>query len=146
MNTFKCVTSRCSQHVHRPRVSLTAFGGIKLKIPGQVSLVGNHRREKREVTFEIVGNYQTMPNMIGRQSSIMLGLVKRVHMMQCSNILNADLFTGVGCLRGEYDIKLDTSDTPTKISTDNNNNNGRNGSFLRGWQPQMRETHMICNL
>jgi len=97
MDTFKWVTSRYAQHVHSPRVPLTAFGGSKLKILGQVSLVVNHRR----VTFEIVGNDQRMPNIIGRQSSVMLGLVKRVHMMQCSNILSryADLFTGVGCLR-----------------------------------------------
>ena len=95
-------------------MSLTAFGGSKLKTLGQVSLVVNHRREKRRVTFEIVGNDQSMANIIGRQSSVMLGLVKRVHMMQCSNILSgyANLFTGVGCMGGEYGIKLDASITP----------------------------------
>ena len=95
-------------------MSLTAFGGSKLKTLGQVSLVVNHRREKRRVTFEIVGNDQSMANIIGRQSSVMLGLVKRVHMMQCNNTFRryADLFTGVGCLREEYDVTLDASVTP----------------------------------
>jgi hypothetical protein len=85
-----------------------------LKTLGQVNLVVTHRKAKRKVTFEIVGNDQSMPNIIGRESSVILGLVKRVHMMQSSNILSkyADLFTGVGCLRGEYDIKLDANVTP----------------------------------
>ena len=28
----------------------------------------------------------------------------------------------------------------------NNNNNGRNGILLHGWQPQMMEMHMVCNI
>jgi len=88
MYAFKWVTNRCAQHVHSPRVSLTAFGGGKLKTYGQVSLVVNHRREKRKLTIEI-----------GRQSSLILVLAKRVHMMQCSYILGryADLFTVHRC-------------------------------------------------
>ena len=33
------------------------------------------------------------------------------------------------------------------LNADNNNSyNGRYGSYLRGWQPQMRETQMVCHL
>ena len=31
-------------------------------------------------------------------------------------------------------------------NNNNINNNGRNGGFKSGWQPQMRETRMVCNL
>ena len=110
MSTYKALTDR---DLGCPRVSLTAFGGSKLSTSGQTELMCYNRRTKYKLTFDVID--KDVPNIIGKYSSVKLGLVKRVHhTARRSDILSgySDLFRGIGLIKGEYNIEVDTNVSP----------------------------------
>ena len=80
---------------------------------GQTELMCYNRRTKYKLTFDVID--KDVPNIIGKYSSVKLGLVKRVHhTARRSDILSgySDLFRGIGLIKGEYNIEVDTNVSP----------------------------------
>ena len=101
--------------IHSTNAKLTAYDGGNIEVLGKCILrVGKLNRKTYPVEFFIVDTHS--PSIIGLKTCERLDLIKRVYLVNDvdPNLLEefADTFGDIGCLPGEYKIKIDPSVDP----------------------------------
>ena len=98
-------------------VTLKSFSGHTIKPKGTVTLPCTIKDTKHNINFQVIG--KIAPTILGDETSEKIGLIKKLFTMNPkpneTDIVESykDLFTGIGCLEGEYSIKIDRSVPPT---------------------------------
>lgn len=93
---------------------IKGISGEPLKAVGRIVLHCNYNGSTSQIEFQVL-NMEHNVNLLGRNDSIRLGLIARVHMAQVNELI--DEFKDVvgdeiGCLPEEYEIKIDMSTSP----------------------------------
>ena len=104
--------------LHPTSRSLSGPGQNRLRVCGQFVGTLKHRAEEFKSEFFVVHGLQTA--LLGRPAIEAMGLVKRVNSIKEGEELIAKhtgLFSGLGCLEGEYRIKLRENTKPFALST-----------------------------
>ena len=101
--------------IHSTNAKLTAYDGGNIEVLGKCILrVGKLNRKTYPVEFFIVGTHS--PSIIGLKTCERLDLIKIVYLVNDvdPNLSEefADTFGNIGCLPGEYKIKVDLSVDP----------------------------------
>ena len=96
--------------IHSTNAKLTAYVGGNIEVIGKYILrVGKLNRKTYPVEFFVVETHS--PSIIGLKTCEKLDLIKRVYLVNDvdPNLLEkfADTFGDIGCLPGEYKIKVD---------------------------------------
>lgn len=86
------------------KIRLQAYSGDLIPLKGVCYLKWGYKNKKYSLKFAIAE--MNCQSVLGRQSCLDLGLIKRIHDIKSEN---ADLFSGLGCLPGEYHIVVDKS-------------------------------------
>jgi hypothetical protein len=100
------------------RSPIKSFSGHDIKPVGQVTLPVKHKEQTYDLTFYIV-NLDSKP-ILGAKSCEKLGLVARVNQVekQSTDIPSdtqekySSVFEGLGCIPGQYSIKIDPDVAP----------------------------------
>lgn len=90
----------------------------KVKAFGQISLPCKYKDTERLVSFQVIDNPRPL-QLLGRKDSILFGLIARVNSVNVSTATEqlrkdyADVIgQDIGCLPGEYEIKIDKTVAP----------------------------------
>ena len=103
--------------MRKSEITLKSFSGHTIKPKGTVTLPCIIKDCKHDISFQVIG--KRAPTILGDETSEKIGLIKKLFTMSPNpnepDIIEnyKDLFTGIGCLEGEYSIKIDRSVTPT---------------------------------
>jgi len=102
--------------VQRSDAYINGVSGNRIKALKKVILPCEYKNAKHELTFQVIDTQRNI-NLLGRDDSVKLGLIMRVNsaQMETEQLLNdfSDVLGDkIGCLPGEYDIKIDDTVTP----------------------------------
>ena len=98
-------------------VLITGVHGKSERSIGSVTLPCAYNNTQRNITFNVMDGKKPV-NLLGRDDSVDLGLIKRVHVTvddACKNLVTryADVFKdSIGCMPREYEIKVDENIFP----------------------------------
>ncbi|XP_037871580.1 uncharacterized protein LOC119629540 [Bombyx mori] len=90
------------------KVKLQSYSGDFIPIKGICNIKWWYKNVQYDLKFAIADI--DCQSVLGLQACLLLGLIKRIHDINFSK--NSDLFTGLGCLPGEYHITVDRDVTP----------------------------------
>ena len=97
---------------------ITGIHGVSSQAIGSVTLPCSYKNMTRQVEFQVLDGKKAI-NLLGRADCVRFGLVARTNKVTvngaCESIVSryADVFGDqIGCLPGEYDIKIDESIPP----------------------------------
>lgn len=110
LQTYRTVSREPLQSTERV---LKAFFGQKVRAMGVSTLHVEHQGTVSPQEFVIIDG--DVPAIVGRQSAVTMGLVKRIRALIDSDTLfedYSDVFSGLGAYDRPYDIKLDHSVDP----------------------------------
>ena len=98
-------------------VLITGVHGESERSIGSVTLPCAYNNTQRNITFNVMDGKKPV-NLLGRDDSVDLGLIKRVYVTvddACKNLVTryVDVFKdSIGCMPGEYEIKVDENISP----------------------------------
>ena len=105
--------------MRKSEITLKSFSGHTIKPKETVTLPCTIKDSKHDISFQVIG--KRAPTILGDETSENIGLTKKLFTMSPNpneqDIIEnyKDLFTGIGCLEGEYSIKIDRSVIPTRF-------------------------------
>lgn len=93
---------------------LAAYNWTKIESIGEVDVICSVRNEKSRVRFIVVVDDRFSP-ILGRESCVDLGLVKRINSVSEDDLLikYKDVFHGLGCFKKDFSIELKENATPS---------------------------------
>lgn len=104
--------------VKHSNVTISGIHGDAVKAHGTVELPCEYNNETRMLKFQVLANNRNI-NILGRHDCVEMGLIARVNIAmcdeECRKIVNkySDVFSKtIGCVPGEYDIKIDHTVKP----------------------------------
>lgn len=112
-----------NEKLERSRMQLRCYGGKMLKPLGKKILTAIHNGQLYDLEFQVVDTNQ--PPLISAETCEQLNLIQ-IHAELCKINLEEpltkeklvesfnDVFTGLGCLSGKYNIEIDDSIVPVK--------------------------------
>lgn len=98
---------RHKKQMKKPEVVLRSFSGHKLVPEGTITLDLLCKEEERKVKFHVVETQST--SIISGQTAEEIGLIKRIYQVETKY---SDMFEGLGCIPGEYSIKINKEVEP----------------------------------
>jgi hypothetical protein len=98
---------RHKKQMKKPEVVLFSFSGHKLVPEGTITLDLRCKEEERKVKFHVVETQST--SIISGQTAEEIGLIKRIYQVENKY---SDMFEGLGCIPGEYSIKINKEVEP----------------------------------
>ena len=96
-----------TQCMNKCNTKLMSYGGHNLSVKGKVTYTAEYKRKYYPIEFVIVN--ERAPALLGLETSIELGLVKRVNQVDKEeSVLDEfkDVFQGLGRLKQKHSIKL----------------------------------------
>jgi hypothetical protein len=109
-------TFRSVAQIKPSDVIINGISGIPMKSHGKMTLPCHYKDVRHDIEFQVIDSERTL-NLLGRIDSSRLGLITRVHSVQSEINSIIDSYsdvvgTEIGCMPGEYEIKIDESVTP----------------------------------
>ena len=101
-----------SESLDSTTVKLESYSKTFIRPIGQCSLTGENRGKKHRLCFQVVnGDYTPL---LGRVTCEEMGLIQRVNYVNIETLMKdyADVYSGLGCLPGEYHITVDPDIPP----------------------------------
>jgi hypothetical protein len=95
---------------------INGISGKQMKAFGKITLPCEYKGAIENIVFQVIDTPRNV-NLLGREDSVNLGLIARVNSVEVTTSAMINEFSDVigediGCLPGEYEIKLDKSVTP----------------------------------
>jgi len=102
--------------ITRSDVIISGVNGPAVKALGMITLLCEHKNIKRSVNFQIMNTPRGI-NLLGRDDSVDFGLIMRIHTARLETESIIEKYSDVlgeeiGCIPGEYEIKIDKSIEP----------------------------------
>lgn len=94
--------------ITRKNIKLQSYSGDNIPVKGVCDLICSHKNVNYNIRFAIADI--KCQSVLGRKSCEEIGLVKRIHTINLKDY--EDLFSGLGCLPGQYHIVVDKSVRP----------------------------------
>ena len=112
---FKIYNRLSSSPLRKSRCRLISYSGHKLNTIGKATLLVGTREKFTPVEFQVV-DHKSQP-VLGLQTCLDLQLIKRMYTVNTEDpnqLLNEykDVFEGLGCLPGDYNIQLQDDAKP----------------------------------
>lgn len=102
--------------IERSDAHINGVSGNKIKAFGKVTLPCEYKNTRHDLTFQVIDTQRNI-NLLGREDSVKLGLIMRINNVKLETEQLIQSFSDVlgdqiGCLPGEYDMKIDETITP----------------------------------
>ena len=100
----------------RSNAVINGVSGQQIKAYGQITLPCMYKGTRRKLTFQVLDTIKNV-NLLGRDDSVKLGLIMRVNSVKTETESLIKEFSDVlgeeiGCLPGQYTVKIDKSVQP----------------------------------
>ena len=116
LNTVKRLGLECN--IQKSNVRINGVHGNVIQAHGVLTTMCTYKGENHNITFQIINGKKDL-DLLGRADIARLGLAIRVNVTEmstsCQAIVNKYkdvLGNSIGCMPGEFDIKIDDTVTP----------------------------------